>query len=173
MSLSQSTPYYAVFTPSSQKTSNITLVADRDQKVIIMEKIHLNTDIKVFGFEVKTFPEGIGEAFDALVKKVPDGFGRDYYGITFRDTNNRVVYLATAVEKENGEAEKYECERFTITKGDYATETVWNWRTKTDLIKHVFDHLFNTIQGTPTGPCIEWYKDNDEMLCMVRLAQTY
>ena len=137
-----------------------------------MEKVHLNKDITVFGFEVKTFPNGIGDAFDKLVKKVPEGFGRDYYGISFRDADNNMVYLATALEKEHGEAEKYECDRYTIKKGEYVAETVWDWHKKTDLIKHVFERMFNSIQGTPTGPCIEWYKDNNEMLCMVRLAQT-
>jgi hypothetical protein len=136
-----------------------------------MESFQLRNDITVFGFEVKTFPDGIGDAFDSLVNKVPDGFGRDYYGISFRDSENKMVYLATAVEKEFGEAEKYQCERYTIKKGDYVTETVWDWRKKTDLIKYVFERLFNSVQGNPTGPCIEWYKDNNEMLCMVRLAQ--
>jgi hypothetical protein len=137
-----------------------------------METFQLKNDITVFGFEVNTFPDGIGDAFDRLVNKVPDGLGRDYYGISFRDSANKFVYLATALEKEHGEAEKYECDRYTIKKGDYVTEAVWDWRKKTNLIKHVFERLFNSIQGTPTGPCIEWYKDNNEMLCMVRLAQT-
>lgn len=137
-----------------------------------MEKYHINNDVNVFGFEVKSFPEGIGEAFDALVSKVPGGFSRDYYGITFTDTNNRTVYLATAAEKERDEAEKLQYERYTIRKGDYITETVWGWRKKTDLIKHVFDRLLSSVNGTPTGPCVEWYKDDNEMLCMVKLAQT-
>lgn len=135
-----------------------------------MENYQLKKDINVFGFEVKTFPNGIGEAFDALVKMIPEGFGRDYYGITFRDSENKLVYLATALETEQGEAEKYKCDRYTIKKGDYVTETVWDWRKKTDLIKYVFERLFHSVQGTPTGPCVEWYKDDNEMLCMVRLA---
>jgi hypothetical protein len=141
-------------------------------KVRSMEKYQLKSDITVFGFEVKTFPDGIGEAFDRLVEKVPEGFSRDYYGISFLNSENRMVYLATALEKEDGEAEKYQCDRYTIKKGDYVAETVWDWRKKTDLIKYVFKGLFNSIQGTSTGPCIEWYKDNNEMLCMVKLAQT-
>jgi predicted transcriptional regulator YdeE len=137
-----------------------------------MEKYQLKNNITVFGFEVKTFPDGVSEAFDKLVNNVPGGFARDFYGISFRDSENKMVYLATALEKEHGEAEKYEYERYTIKKGEYVTETVWDWRKKTDLIKHIFKGLFNSIQGTTTGPCIEWYKDNNEMLCMVRLAQT-
>jgi hypothetical protein len=136
-----------------------------------MKKIQLKNDIPVFGFEVKTFPHGIGDAFDKLIKKVPEGFGRDYYGISFLDSEDKMVYLATAVEKEHGEAEKFHLDRYTIKKGEYATETVWDWRRKTDSINGVFEGLFNSVQEIPTGPNIEWYKDDNEMLCMVRLAQ--
>lgn len=136
----------------------------------VMEKYKLNNDINVFGFEVKTFPAGIGEAFDSLVKKIPEGLGRDYFGITFRNSEDKVVYLATAIEKEDGEAEKYHYDRYTIKKGDYATERVLDWRKKTDSIKYVFEKLFKSAKGA-VGPCVEWYKDESEMLCMVRLAQ--
>jgi hypothetical protein len=104
---------------------------------------------------------------------VPEGLGRDFYGISFHDSENRMVYLATAREKHHGEAEKYQCNRYTIKKGDYATETVWDWRKRTDLIKHVFETLFKSIEGIAIGPCVEWYKDENEMLCMVRLAQPH
>jgi hypothetical protein len=80
-----------------------------------MEKYRVRNDITVFGFEVKTFPNGIGEAFDSLVKKLPGGFNRDYYGISYRE-EKRMVYLATALEKEKGEAEKYDYDRYTIKK---------------------------------------------------------
>ena len=136
-----------------------------------MEKYQLKDDINVFGFEVKTFPKGIGDAFDSLVKMVPEGLGRDYYGISFRGSEDKMIYLATAREKEHGEAEKYQCDRYTIQKGVYATETVWDWRKKTNLINQVFERLFNSIQDTTTGPNVEWYKDENEMLCMVRLAR--
>ena len=87
------------------------------------------------------------------------------------NSENKMVYLATAVEKENGEAEKYHLDSYTIKKGEYATETVLDWRKKTDSIKGVFEGLFHSVKETPTGPNIEWYKDDNEMLCMVRLAQ--
>lgn len=135
-----------------------------------MEMFRVDKEINVFGFEVKTFPKGIGEAFDALVSKIPGGFSRDYYGIGFQD-GMRIIYLATALELEYGEAEKYQCNRYTIEKGDYAVQVVWDWRKKTDSIKGVFDNMFSSANGTLEGPCIEWYKDNNEMLCMVRLSR--
>jgi predicted transcriptional regulator YdeE len=136
-----------------------------------MEKYQIKEDINVFGFEVKTFPKGIGEAFEALVKLVPDGFGRPYYGICYTDSHNHIVYLATAIEKEPGEAEKFNCSRYTIAKGEYAVETVLDWRGKTDTIKHVFERMMKTIPNGPTGPIVEWYKNDWEMVCMIPLDQ--
>ena len=45
-----------------------------------METIHLEQEVKVFGVQVKTFPMGIGEAFDQLIKMLPGGFSRSFYG---------------------------------------------------------------------------------------------
>ena len=91
-----------------------------------MEKYNLSNDIKVFGLEVKTFPSGIGEVFDELIKKTGDCAGlRAYYGISeFKD--GKMVYYAVAEEKFQGEVEKYNCERLKIEKGDYLTTTVLN-----------------------------------------------
>jgi hypothetical protein len=156
-----------------EKASDLKFVIVVELNEGVMKKYQLKDDINVFGFEVKTFPNGIGDAFESLVKMVPEGLGRDFYGISFHDSENRMVYLATAREKHHGEAEKYQCNRYTIKKGDYATETVWDWRKRTDLIKHVFETLFKSIEGIAIGPCVEWYKDENEMLCMVRLAQPH
>ena len=103
-----------------------------------MEKYNLQNDMKVFGVQVKTFPNGIGEAFDALVKMLPGGFDRSYYGISYMSNDGAMVYIAAAIEKEEGEAEKYNCERYTIEKGEYLAITVNDWRSKTDCIKDVF-----------------------------------
>jgi predicted transcriptional regulator YdeE len=136
-----------------------------------MEKYQIKDDIKVFGLEVKTFPNRIGDTFDALVKLVPDGFARHYYGICYPDSNNHIVYLATAVEKEFGEAEKFNCSRYTIAKGEYAVETVLDWRGKTDSIKDVFERMMKSIPNGSAGPIVEWYKNDWEMVCMIPLDQ--
>ena len=132
-----------------------------------MEKYNLQNDLEVFGKPVKTFPKGIGEAFDALVKMIPGGFDRPYYGISYMK-NGTMVYIAAALEKNKGEAEKYNCDRYTIEKGEYLRETVYDWRKKTDSIKDVFQEMMKDNRIDRTKPAIEWYKDDNEMLCMVR-----
>ncbi len=78
-----------------------------------MEIYNLSEDVKVFGFTVKSFPAGIGEAFESLIKTIPGGFDRPYYGISYMDENGQMVYKATALEKFESEAEKYNYERYT------------------------------------------------------------
>ncbi len=75
-----------------------------------MEKLTIENDLKVFGVQVKTFPLGIGEAFDKLVKMLPGGFDRSFYGISYME-GDKMIYYAAAEENMPGEAEKYSCER--------------------------------------------------------------
>ena len=132
-----------------------------------MEKLHLENDIAVFGKPVPSFPKGIGETFDELVNALPDGRTRSYYGIS-RFRNGQMEYFATTQERHAGEAEKLGLHPYTIEKGDYLTETVHGWRDKTDKIKDVFAAMMRGTQCNPKKPAIEWYKNDEEMLCMVK-----
>ena len=133
-----------------------------------MEKQKFEKDLNVFGIEVKTFPNGIGDAFDELVKKTGDNAGeRNYYGIS-EFKNGKIIYYASAEEKREGEAEKYNYESLKIEKGEYLAEPLKNWRTKTDCIKDVFTEMMKSNDVDKMKPCIEWYKNDEEMLCMMK-----
>lgn len=132
-----------------------------------MEKYTLKDDIKVFGICIKTFPLGIGDAFETLAKKISEGYDRSYYGIT-QMINEEIIYIAAAEEKYEGEAEKNNCELYIIEKGDYLMTLIRDWRKKTDCIKDVFLEMIQEGGYDNAKPYIEWYKDDDEMLCMVK-----
>lgn len=134
-----------------------------------MGSLELRNDVRTFGFQVKSFPQGIQEAFDTLIEMVPEGLGRSYYGISYMDDQNGIVYIAAVEEKKDGEAEENGCERYTIERGTYAVSTLRNWRQKTDTIKDIFHEMMDEPHIDHTKPCIEWYKDDDEMLCMVKV----
>src|SRR6478672_710415 len=108
-----------------------------EQKKKQMEIYNLPNDVKVFGFQVKTFPAGIGEAFDGLLKMV-GGFNRSFYGISYMMADGNMAYYATAEEAHDGEAEEYDRERFTIEKGKYLSISIKEWRNKTGTIKNIF-----------------------------------
>lgn len=135
-----------------------------------METMMLNEDISIFGFQVKTFPNGIDKAFDALVALVPEGVNRSYYGLSHMTNDNKVVYIAAVEEKKSGEAEKYNHTRYIIRKGKYISVLVRNWRQKTGSIKDVFHSMMDEKAIDHTAPCIEWYKNDDEMYCMLKLV---
>jgi hypothetical protein len=133
-----------------------------------MEIFNLPHDVKVFGFRVTSFPAGFGEAFDSLIKMLPGGFDRPYYGIRYIDKDGQMIYIAAALEKYGGEAEKYNCERYIIEKGEYVTVTVYDWREKTGSIKEVFHEIIRDSRVDKTKPAVEWYKNDHEMMCMVQ-----
>jgi hypothetical protein len=127
----------------------------------------LNEDLPVLGFQVKNC-DVIGEAFEMLVNMLLGGFDRSYYGIS-EMTKDGMIYKATAQENFKGEAEKYHCERFTIEKGEYLAITLRDWRKNTSSIKDIFQEILQNPLANKTKSCIEWYKNDDEMVCMVRM----
>ena len=134
-----------------------------------MDKLILEDDVKVFGIEVKTFPLGIGEAFNELIKKTGDTAGaREYYGISFMNDNGKMIYKAVAEEKYDGEAKEYNYEEDIIEKGTYYFEVLKDWRNNTQCIKDIFQEMIKDEQVNKTKPAIEWYKNDNEMLCMIK-----
>jgi len=125
-------------------------------------------DQGVFGHLVETFPNGIGEAFDALMKRLPEAENRSYYGLSKMDDKGGILYWVAAEEKFAGEGEQYGYERFTLQKGDYLSELVSDWKSKLSCIKDVFHELMQDPAADTTKLCIEWYYAEDEMLCMIQ-----
>jgi len=136
-----------------------------------METYDLKKDLKVFGKEVKTFPQAVKEAFSSLLNMIPDGFKRSYYGLSYMDDKGKMVYIATAEEKDEGEAEKYNCERYTVEKGEYLAVTLDDWLKKVDCIKDIFHEMMEDDRADKTRPVVEWYKTETEMLCLVKMKQ--
>jgi hypothetical protein len=136
-----------------------------------METYNLKNDLKIFGKEVTTFPLGIKEAFSALVDMIPDGFKRSYYGLSYTNENRKIIYMATAEEKYGGEAEEYNCEQYTVEKGEYLAVTINDWLKKVDCIKDVFHGMMEDDRADKTKPVVEWYKTETEMLCLVKMKE--
>lgn len=132
-----------------------------------MDRITLKDNISIWGVQVKGFPDGIDEAFNSLMSMLPDGLDREYYGYSYMD-GQKVIYFAMTVENIPGEAERYNATRQTIEKGDYVAVTVKDWKAKTHTIKDVFHEMMENSQADSNSPAIEWYKSDEEMVCMVK-----
>ena len=134
-----------------------------------MEKLIFENDVKVFGIEVNTFPAGISNAFDELIKATGDAAGeRNYYGVSSMNKDGKMLYKAVAEEKFDGEATVFNYEKSTIEKAEYLYEVLKQWRGKTACIKDYFHLMMQDENVDKTKPCVEWYKNDEEMLCMVK-----
>ncbi len=133
-----------------------------------MDKYDLKEDVKVYCTAAKSFPEGIQEAFITLEKMLSKE-GRTFYGISYKSTDGIIIYKAAVSESFEGEARKYGFERFIISKGEYLTETIIDWRKKIETIEITFKTLLADPRLDRTSPCVEWYKSDREVLCMVKL----
>ncbi|HEY5825187.1 MAG TPA: hypothetical protein VIT44_12505 [Cyclobacteriaceae bacterium] len=127
--------------------------------------------INVLGVPVTTFPHGIGDVFESLMRLLPDGSQRSYYGISNME-DDHISYIAAAEEKNENEAKIYRCNRYVIESGKYLTIHVNEWRKKTDSIKDVFHELMQDPRTDKSKPCIEWYKNDEVMLCMMQVDKT-
>lgn len=134
-----------------------------------MEKYNINKDINLLCVQAESFPDGIKPAFQKLEKIVGDPKKRDFYGISYPDGKGSLVYKAAAEEEFDGEAKQKLCESFVVRKGTYLTETIMNFMENIPLIGETFDRLLTTPELDQTFPCVEWYKSDKEVVCMVRL----
>ena len=135
-----------------------------------MENYFIPTNLKVMGLVVKNFPDGIGEAFHSLMNTIPGEFSRPYYGIA-ECIEGKMIYKAAALEKEEGEAEKLQLERYFIPKGVYLAEKVSDWRSKTECIKDVFGEMYKDERADHNQPSIEVYQNEKDMLCLVKVKE--
>jgi predicted transcriptional regulator YdeE len=165
--LSQLPPVIGVFAPLLLPLLSVCLWFIKFST--IMEILIIDSDQPVFGRRVAGFPLGIGAAFEQLMQMVPGGDKRSCYGISSMDEKGGIVYLAAIAGQEPDEAEKYQCERYTIHKGEYLAVTVLDWLQKTHCINNVFHEMMQDDRFARDTPCVEWYKNDKEMICLLQV----
>ncbi len=133
-----------------------------------MEKFKLDKDIKVMYVTAKSFPEGIMDALNEIRSIVPDSNKRNLFGIS-RPENGKIVYRAGLEELEKDESKKYSCESTVIPKGEYISITVKDYTKNIQSIGNAIHKLIAHPDIESEGHCIEWYLNDKDMRCMVKL----
>jgi hypothetical protein len=136
-------------------------------KLKIMEEHISNQEIRLFCTPIRSFPDSIPESFNNL-EQLLSREGRTFYGISHGGKNG-IVYKVAVTENFEGEGKKYGFDSFVITKGTYLTETIMNWKTQTKTIEVIFNKLLSDPRLDHSFPCLEWYKSDRELVCMVKL----
>jgi predicted transcriptional regulator YdeE len=133
-----------------------------------METITFDKDIKVMYVTAKSFPDGILEAHQKLHAKVPFSKERKYFGIS-RPENGPIVYKAAVEETKPGEAKKLNLDTLTLKKGKYISATIRDYMKDAESIRRTFITLLASPDLDPNGYCVEWYFNEKDVHCMVRL----
>lgn len=135
-----------------------------------METTKIGEDLYLRCAQVKTFPQGISEAFDKLMIDFPLTTGRNYYGISWMDEDCKVIYKVASNILQPGEREIPGYEEYTIPKGTYLSETILDWMKDLPKISETFGKMMATPGFDATAACVEWYINDDKMICMARLV---
>ena len=134
-----------------------------------MELIHIENDVKLFCVTSESFPDGILRAFEALENKLPTKEGRVFYGISQPDIKGSIVYKAAVAESFDNEGRAAGCEPFILEKGTYVSETITGFMSDPGRIGLTFQKLLKDPRRSDTYPCIEWYINETDVVCMIQL----
>ena len=108
------------------------------------------------------------DAHKKLHALAPYSINRKYFGLS-RPENGVIVYKAAAEEIYPGEAETINADTLVVKKGKYICVTVNDFMHDIPVIKKTFEKLLFNPQIDPQGYCVEWYFNEMDVKCMVRL----
>ncbi len=132
-----------------------------------MQIYKLDQDIPVLCESAATFPDDIKGSFERLQAKCQST--RTMYGLS-RMEGGKIVYKAAAERQATDDAAAMACETFDIPKGSYFYIDVVDWPSNIPAIGQAFDTLCTQSEIDPQGYCVEWYMNNKDVRCMIRLA---
>jgi hypothetical protein len=135
-----------------------------------MEQYNLTQDMNLIIYPAKNFPDDVESAFKELDKKIGGGSDRVWFGIS-QGSQDGIVYWAAGLEAYEGEGKKAGLDTLLLTKGEYMTETIEDWRNNKQKFMEVFGRLLKYPDMDTSFPCVEWYKGEKEVMCMVKIKQ--
>lgn len=133
-----------------------------------MEIINIEKNIKVYCITAESFPDGIKDAHEKIHSIIPFSISRRYFGIS-RPEHGVIVYRAAAEKLEGDKENGFSCKSLTIEKGKYVSIAIHDYLKDIHLIARAFEELTNYPGIDPNGYCIEWYDNDNEVKCIVRL----
>lgn len=136
-----------------------------------MELITFDKDVKVLYTIAESFPDGILHAHEQLHLLIPFSEERKYFGIS-RPEGSGIVYRAAAEELYPGEAARFKLPTLVLKSGRYINITVKDYISNLSKINDSFDVLLEHPGIDPLGYCVEWYYNDSDVMCMIRIEDT-
>jgi predicted transcriptional regulator YdeE len=134
-----------------------------------METIYLDNDMIIMYIQAASFPDGLPEAYEKLHALLPFGEERKFMSVSRMDENHSIIYRAGAEALHENEAAEFGLPALEIKKGRYLSITIRNFMEDTSMIGQAFQTLMQDPRIDPEGYCVEWYFNDPDVRCMIRL----
>ncbi len=134
-----------------------------------MEDYFLEKDITVFCITADFAPDAILKAHQKLHALIPYTKERRYFGVSCPNEQGVIIYDAAAEELVPGEGKKLVLKTLVLKKGNYTSMVLKDYKKNIAGISEVFSKLLHNKNIDPQGYCVEWYLNDDDLRCMVRL----
>ncbi|HYO21422.1 MAG TPA: hypothetical protein VER36_03385 [Flavisolibacter sp.] len=136
-----------------------------------MKTFSINKDISVFGVQAHSFPNGVNQAWENLHKLLPGVNRRTLYGVSHGTRHGEIVYYACVEEAFPGEAAQVGGEAIVLPKGEYIGDVVQDFTTQPQKIGETFQTILRRDDYDTDACCVEWYKNEGEVVCMIKSKQ--
>ncbi len=134
-----------------------------------METITLENDITTCCVAAVSFPGGVMDAHNKIHALIPANETRKYFGIS-RPNKGQIAYWAAA-ELNKNEIGTVNCDiSIVLKKGKYIAATIKDFMSDLSAIGNTFQQMLANPDIDPNGYCVEWYFNDKDIRCMVRLA---
>lgn len=133
-----------------------------------MEILNLKKDIQVYYVQADSFPDNILDAHQKLHEVVTYSKERRYFGLS-RPEKGVIRYKAAAEKLETDEGEGILLPTMTLPRGKYRSITIKNYMEDIEGIGNAFAELISGKDIDPEGYCVEWYYNEEDVKCMIRL----
>jgi hypothetical protein len=136
-----------------------------------METTVLENDIPVFYKTATSYPDGILDAHRKLHALVSFTTDRRYFGVSRPEDGGDIVYRAAAEELKPGEGKSFGCDSLILKKGKYISLIIHEYMKDPQSIEQAFQKLLTHPDLDRQGYCVEWYLNEKDVKCMVRLEE--
>ncbi len=134
-----------------------------------MESYFLENDIRVCCVTADFTPDAILTAHQKLHAVIPYTKERRYFGISRPNKDGVIQYEAAAEELVQAEGVKLGLNTAVLKKGNYICIVIKNYLNDLSEIGCTFSTLLQHTDIDPEGYCVEWYINDNDVQCMVRL----
>jgi hypothetical protein len=128
----------------------------------------IENDIELMVEKSNDFGQDIAQSFVRLAEKIGhQNEKRDCYGLITK-SEMKTIYYAGFTQVNPNEAKDKNIETMNLPKGNYQSILIENWNQKLLEIGPTFDQILKSGKVDTMSPCIEFYKSESELICMVK-----